>query len=164
MKIWYRAKLSQVTVMLINANQEAREFAWCYVARYFTYATLVFSPVVHTRNKHCFLARNFSSSSRIIATTVCGQRAYAEAHHTSCFTEVDAQKSCGWKLRVFVNSSKKKTTAFSTRWTLYFLIVTHDRQHTPFLSPRCPLPSRRLENLDPTKKTRIDVTLSTHHT
>jgi len=112
MKIWYRAKLSQVTVMLINANQEAREFAWCYVARYLTYATLVFSPVVHTRNKHCFLARNFSSSSRIIATTVCGQRAYAEAHHTSCFTEVDAQKSCGWKLRVFVNSSKKKPPPF----------------------------------------------------
>ena len=41
---------------------------------------------------------------------------------------------------------KKKPLLFSTRWTLYFLFVTHDRQQTPFLSPRCP---RKLENLEP---------------
>jgi hypothetical protein len=44
---------------------------------------------------------------------------------------------------------EKNQLLFWTLWTLYFLIVTHDHQHTPFLSPRCPLPSRKLENLDP---------------
>jgi hypothetical protein len=122
--MWYRTNLLQVTVMLINANQEVRVFAWCYVTRYLTYGvltTLVFSPVVHTRRKYCFLAKNFFSLSGMIATTVCGQRAYAEARHTSCLTEVDAQKSCGWKLRVFITVQKKTNCLISTLWTLYFL-------------------------------------------
>jgi hypothetical protein len=54
-------------------------FGWCYVTRYLTYGvltTLVFSPVVHTRRKHCFFpSRNVFSSSCMIATTVRGQRA-----------------------------------------------------------------------------------------
>ena len=37
----------------------------------------------------------FTREENIVSSTVCGQRAYAEARHTSCFTEVEAQKSRG---------------------------------------------------------------------
>jgi hypothetical protein len=54
----------------------------------------------------------------MIATTVCGQWA-------SSFTDTpkpyDARRSRGWKLRVFINSSKTKTNRFfTTLWTLFF--------------------------------------------
>ena len=78
MKIWYRANLLQVTVTLINANQEVSVFAWCYVTRYLTngvQTTLVFSPVVHTRRNLVLSRKTVFSSSRMIAATVRGQRA-----------------------------------------------------------------------------------------
>ena len=149
MKIWYRANLLQVTVTLINANQEVCMFAWCYVTRYLTYGvqtTLVFSPVLHTRRNLVLSRKTVSSSSRMIAATVRGQRASSFTDTLNLSTPKSlAEENSASSLTVH----EKNKCVFPTLWTFTFLIVTHERQNTLLLSRRCPLPSRKLENHRP---------------
>jgi hypothetical protein len=137
---------------------------WLMVSKAFS----CFYPLFTGEKNIVSSRKNFFSSSRKIATTVCGQRAYGEARHTSCFTEVHAQKSCGWKLSVFINSSKKKATAFFQHFERYFFSSSRMIANTPCFSGHN-VHYRRV-NLKTwirailwTKKTRIDVTLWPRH-
>ena len=94
---------------------------------------------LYTRTKLSFLAKNAISSSRMIA--------------------MRAISTCSFKLVTRSPFLRKPQNLFT------FLIVTHDRQNTPLLSPRCLLLlSRKLVNRRSvrsrgrTKKTHIDVT------
>ena len=120
MKIWYRANLLQVTVALINANQEVCMFAWCYVTRYLTYGvqtTLVFSTVVHTRRNLVLSRKTVFSSSRMIAATVRGQRASSFTDTLNLSTPKSlAEENSASSLTVH----EKKRLRFSNTLNVYF--------------------------------------------
>ena len=149
MKIWFRANLLQVTVTLINANQEVCVFTWCEVTRYLTYGvqtTLVFSPVVHTRRNIVLSRKTTFLSSRMIATTVRGQ--WASSFTDTLLTPKSlAEENSASSLTVH----EKNDCVFPTLWTFTFVIVTHKRENTLLLSRRCPLPSRKLGNHRPVR-------------
>jgi len=72
-----------------------------------------FHPLFTREENLVFSRRKVFLSSRMIATTVRGQRA---SSFTDTLKPVDAQKSRRRKLRVFIcNSSREKKTAFSCR-------------------------------------------------
>jgi hypothetical protein len=108
-----------------------------------------FHPLFTREENIVFSRKKVFSSSRMIATTVRGRRA-------SFFT--DTLNLSTPKSPVEENSASsltvhqgKKNCVFPTLWTFTFLIVTHERQNTLLLSPRCPLPSRELENHSPVR-------------
>ena len=144
MKIWYRANLLQVTVTLINANQEVSVFAWCTwpdTWHMVSKPLSCFHPLFTRGENIVFSHKNVFSSSRMIATTVRGQRA---SSFTDTLKPVDAQTSRRRKLRIFNNNSRKKQLRFSNTLNVYFSYRHALTPKQPLLSPRCPLPSREL--------------------
>jgi hypothetical protein len=74
-------------------------------------------------------------------------------HPTDTLKPVDAQKSRRRKLRVFINSSREKKTAFFQHFKRLLFLSSRMNAKTPCCSrhDRCPLPSRKLENHRPVR-------------
>jgi hypothetical protein len=90
-----------------------------------------FHPLFTREENTVCLRKIVFSSSRMIATTVRGQRA---SSFTDTLKPVDAQKSRRRKLRVFTNSSRRKKTAIFQHFKRLLFLSSHINAKTPCYS------------------------------